>query len=274
MKLKSYFSGTVEAAMELARQQLGEDALLVHAKAASPETRYLGAYEVVFGVVAQPVSLAASGKQDDGKTQPTRSAALRTDPTLGRVVALVGPPGAGKTTTLAKLAVRYQASQFLTSDVYRIAAADQLRTLAALVGIGCQVAEDAVHLERLLEQHRDKSLVLIDTPGFARAEMPDAAELARFLREYPGIDTHLVLPAFMQESDLMRAVEQYSVFAPKKLLFTRVDETGDRAAIANVSASYSLPVSFFGTGQQIPDHLELASPELIAETTLTRRATA
>lgn len=330
MKLKSYFSGTVEAAMDLARQELGEDALLVNARPATPETRYLGAYEVVFGIPSRqiPASKPAiesevhgvlSGGSPSGglpssndrlaqevaglkrefermmlsflearhpaSTTPgapiAPSAQLAepdlvwdVDATLGTpgaaraIVALVGPPGVGKTTTLIKLAARYGLSgrkpaRILSTDVFRIAAADQLRSLASILGIGCDIAETAGALAQLLEEHRSKELIFIDTPGLSHAEMGDAAELAELIASHGGlgthqIDTHLVLPAFMRASDMSRTIEQYAPFRPGKLLFTRVDETGSHQDWVATAARHCLPISFLGTGQQIPDDLEPA----------------
>lgn len=332
MKLKSYFSGTVEAAMELARQELGEEALLINARPATPETRYLGAYEVVFGIppkkietgVASSNDVAASdrapldrpvndrganvrlalevaalkreleramqsmqetrgpvpaaalaGAVSEAPDAPAPAPLCQTDPSLGRpgaraIAALVGPPGAGKTTTLVKLAARYGLAarkpvHIISADVYRIAAADQLRTLASILGVGCDIAETAGSLAQLLEEYRSKELILVDTPGLAKADMDDAGDLATLFASHPDIDTHLVLPAFMRPSDMDRAIEQYAIFRPRKLLFTRIDETGSHQDLIRVAARHSLPVSFLGTGQQIPDDLEPASAEKIAE---------
>ena len=123
------------------------------------------------------------------------------------VVALVGPPGAGKTTTLVKLAARYgltsrKPAQILSADVFRIAAADQLRSLASILGIGCDVVETPAALAQVLEEHRSKDLVFIDTPGLAQGEMEDGADLARLIASHPEIDTHLVLPASMKPADM------------------------------------------------------------------------
>ncbi len=332
MKLKSYFSGTVEAALDLARRELGEEALLINARPATAETRHLGAYEVVFGAVKQAAAAqpkAAIATASDRVTQelaemkreierlskhlsgarmfsahaegnepelysrlvgneldPVLAQAVaqgapmeqifEVDATLGRrgagrvVVALVGPPGVGKTTTLVKLAARYglasrKPAQILTADVFRIAAAEQLRTLAAILGIGCDVVETPVALAQALEEHRSKDFVFIDTPGLGSGDMEDGADLARLLATHPEIDTHLVLSASMKPADLARVIERYEIFQPKKLLFTRIDETSSYGAMVSEAARRGLPVSFLTAGQQIPDDLEAATKVRLVE---------
>jgi flagellar biosynthesis GTPase FlhF len=197
------------------------------------------------------------------------------DATLGApgaaraVVALVGPPGVGKTSTLAKLAVRYglagrKRAHFLSADVYRVAAAEQLRTLAAILGVGCDVAETPVALEQALGEHGLKDLILIDTPGLARADLEDGRELARMLASHPEIDIHLVLPASMKAGDLARAAEQFSMFRPAKLIFTRLDETARFGGLVSEAVRSRLPISFLTTGQDIPDALEPATSSRLA----------
>ncbi len=368
MKLKSYFSGTVEAAVELARRELGGDALLVHARPATPETRSLGAFEVVFGVETPAPGIESLTRPDEhGATRWGRSAAtasdhprneseedqgerpariddtrrhpldrlgnevaalrreiermaeslrgarllpspaaqtelytrllesgldadlalqasegaaleelFETDATLGRpgaaraIAALVGPPGAGKTTTLIKLAAQYglgarRPSRILSADVYRIAAADQLRSLASILGIGCDVLETPAALAQAIEEHRAKEFLFIDTPGLSAAEREEGADLARMFAAHPEIDTHLVLPASMHPEAMARAIDQYSAFAPRKIVFTRIDEITRFGSLLNESARHHLPLSFLCDGQTIPDDLEPASKDRLVQ---------
>ncbi len=203
------------------------------------------------------------------------------DATLGRakqgprMVALVGPGGAGKTATLAKLAVLYglstrRSTQILSIDCYRAAAADQLRSLAAILGLGFRALDTTLALSQALEEQRHKDLVLIDTSGYGPKDLDAASELAQFLAGRDDIDTHLVLTASMKSADLSRVVDRFEIFRPRKLLFTRLDETETFGTILNQAARTGKPISFLASGQQIPEDLEPATQERILELVLRR----
>lgn len=332
MRIKSYFSRTVEEAIAAARQELGADAMLIHSRRSPAESRHLGAYEVVFGIdspapaVAAPPAVndrlaadvdklkkaidlmrleisrgavpAASPAADTGSSEAyntlvraevdpdlaseiAQAAAhhdlvmeiesrFEVDPSLGRgdqrprIAALVGPPGAGKTSTLVKLAVHYglaarRPAVLLSTDTYRIGAADQLRSFAAILGVGFQVADTITALAQAIEEHSSKDLILIDTPGYSAHDIENAAPLARFLSTRGDIDTHLVLSASMKPADLRRTVTSFEIFRPNKLLFTRFDETGSLGPVFSEAARTQKPLSFFTSGQSIPEDLEPAS---------------
>jgi flagellar biosynthesis protein FlhF len=187
-----------------------------------------------------------------------------------RVVALVGPAGSGKTTTLVKLAVRYGLAcsrpvQLISADTRRIAAAEQLRTYAAIIGAGFEVVETTRSLQQVIEANREKGLILIDTPGYGAGDMEEASELARFLARQSAIEIHLVVPASMRAADLGRTVDRFGIFSPSRLIFTQMDEASTFGAVVSESVRSGKPVSFLTTGQQIPDDIEPATTSRLLE---------
>jgi flagellar biosynthesis protein FlhF len=190
-------------------------------------------------------------------------------------VAFVGPPGSGKTTSLVKLAIREclahrRPCSLFTIDTLRIAAADQLRSYASILGVPFQVLETPASLTAVLENLRPNDTAFIDTPGFATVDMADASGWAAILTSNTGIDVHLVLPASMRSADQRRIADQYEIFSPRKLLFTKLDETEALGGMITLSLLLRKPISFLSSGQQIPEDLDCAEADKIAGRVLQR----
>ena len=225
--------------------------------------------DLVYEIVSRIGNACSPGALRDQLRRLVRvDAALGRPESNRRIAVLVGPPGAGKTSALVKLAVQYGISlrrrvQFLSLDTYRIGASDAVQSYAAILGAGCQVLDTAHALPHALAEHRLAELILVDTPGLSRNELDE--ELAQTIAHLPDLDTHLVLPASMRARDLKRTSEQYSIFNPGKLLFTRLDETETFGPILNQSFRMGLPISFIANGQRIPEDLEAATEDLLLD---------
>jgi flagellar biosynthesis protein FlhF len=197
-------------------------------------------------------------------------ARFEVSPEIGRRTVLVGPPGAGKTTTLVKLAVVRglalgRAVSLVSMDDGRIGAVEQLRAYAGILNVPFQVAGTPEALAQVINATPAETLLLIDTPGHTALTMEDSGHrLADFLRRRQDIDAHLVLTASMREADLRRAVDRFQVFAPAKLLFTHLDETDATGSMLSEAARTRRPLSFLCTGQTVPEDIAPASKAKIS----------
>lgn len=181
------------------------------------------------------------------------------------VVALVGPTGTGKTTTLAKLAAKYAqkygADQvaMVTIDTYRIAAFEQLATYGRIIGCSVKKAQSAEELNQLLSQMRNKKLVLIDTAGFSQRD----ARLIEQLNDYQAglsvkIRKYLVLPAGAQYQVLNQTVKAYHATELHGCIFSKLDECYSLGEALSVIIENDLSLSYVTDGQRVPEDIKLA----------------
>ena len=192
----------------------------------------------------------------------------------GRKVMLLGSTGVGKTTTIAKLAaiqalLEHRSVLLLTSDTYRIAAVDQLRTYAKILGVPIEVVFEAEALGSILSGHEGADLVLLDTAGRAQR---DARTLEVFESLYDAFQpdaVHLVLAANMKYRDMLDVTRRLPDIPISHLLFTKLDETVSYGAIFNVQQEMGLPVSFLTAGQNVPKDIEVATGARIADFLMT-----
>lgn len=187
-----------------------------------------------------------------------------------QVVALVGPTGVGKTTTIAKMAAVASLDHkakvaLITSDTYRIGAVEQLRTYCQILRLPLEVALSPDEMSAAVQTHRDKDLILIDTVGRGQRHSLHLSELAAVLRAAQPTQTHLVLAASSDRYVMMDVVEKFGILNPDRLIFTKLDEAVRPGEIVNVVAGTNMPVSYITDGQKVPEDLHLADPTALAE---------
>ena len=192
-------------------------------------------------------------------------AGIAVRPAYCKVVALIGPTGVGKTTTVAKLAANFALREkyrvaLVTADTYRIAAVEQLKTYADLIGIPIDVVYTPQEMRSALYRHQDKQLVLIDTAGRSPSNQPQLAELEALLAVDDNIEKHLVLSATTKFTDCLEAVQRFQPSKPQKYLFTKLDEASNLGTLFNLMFHAPKTLSYITTGQNVPDDIELADP--------------
>ncbi|SDR97395.1 flagellar biosynthesis protein FlhF [Halopseudomonas litoralis] len=179
----------------------------------------------------------------------------------GGVIALVGPTGAGKTTTLGKLAARYvlkhgsQSVALVTMDTYRIGAHEQLRTLGRILNVPVRVVDEQNSLNDVLEEFGNKRLVLVDTAGLQAQDPQLRGQLSELATQGSRISTLLVLAATSQYRVLKAAWHNYRCCNPVGCILTKVDEAATLGEALGLAMEQRLPVAYVADGQRIPDDL-------------------
>lgn len=196
------------------------------------------------------------------KTYPIR---LGNRPT---VVALVGPTGVGKTTTIAKLAANFALFEgksvgLITIDTYRIAAVEQLKTYSEIINLPIEVVYTAADLKRAFQKLSDKQLILIDTAGRSQKNKQQIRELKHFFNGRPLNETHLVLSANTKLEDLLETADSFKELGVNRLIFTKLDETNSLSNVIEVAERLRIPLSYVTTGQSVPEDIEVATFEVI-----------
>lgn len=183
-------------------------------------------------------------------------------------LALVGPTGVGKTTTLAKLAADYLMNHgsrvaLITIDTYRIAAVEQLKVYGGIMDLPVEVVFNPKQLTDAFARHMDKDLILIDTSGRSPRDETSIRELETFLDPALGIETHLVLAAITRDGEMRETVRRFGRLGPQSLIFTKIDECDQCGALVNLPNSQNLPLSYVTNGQRVPEDLAVATSPLI-----------
>lgn len=178
-----------------------------------------------------------------------------------KVVHFVGPTGVGKTTTIAKLAAEQTIKfsrkvGFITSDTYRIAAVDQLRTYANILNIPLEVVVSQPDLTKAYKQLSDCELIYMDTAGRNFRSELHVSEVNSLLQSKESSETILVLSLTAKTKDMAAVAEQFAKYGVRKVLFTKLDETSVYGSIFNLIMNFELLPTYLAAGQTVPDDIE------------------
>ena len=200
---------------------------------------------------------------------------IKVEDKKSKVVFFVGPTGVGKTTTIAKLASDFKLDKklkvaMITSDTYRIAAVEQLRTYANILGIPLQVVYTIEEMNSAIESFSDYDLILVDTAGRSHKNKEQCEEIKHLIKdskvsENQDKEIYLVLSAATKYRDLLNIVEVYGEIGEYRLIFTKLDETSCLGNILNIKMKTGAQLSYVTCGQVVPDDINVLNPQSLAK---------
>lgn len=186
-----------------------------------------------------------------------------------KVLALVGPTGVGKTTTIAKIAANLslklkKSVALITVDNFRIGAVEQLKTYAEIVDIPLRVASTPGELERIIYECRDYEYIFVDSMGRSQFDDDQIGDLMKFLEVSPLIKVALVMSMSSNHMEMMDTYDRYAKLLPEYLIFTKLDETKYFGPLVNIPIKKKTPLMLLSKGQNVPDDMELPDGKKIA----------
>ena len=259
MRFESFRGTDLRRVFDEARQVLGEDAIIVrsHMRREASHT----SVEVIAARASDVEQLRRQLSPEPPVLQKTLGGRGRFGP---YVVALVGPTGAGKTTTAAKLALHSDAFGgqrvgLLTLDTFRVGAIEQIQAFAEIAELKLEVVYDEREAIGALKRLDDCDVVIVDTPGRGPRSHEDTARWQALLKPLSPDEIHLVVPATIRTEIAVALREVYTSCAPTHVIISKADEAPEDGGLAALAAALDLPSRWMTDGQAIPDDLRSAT---------------
>lgn len=191
-------------------------------------------------------------------------------PLKKKFINVIGPTGVGKTTTLAKMAAEFMMKHkkkigFITTDTYRIAAIDQLKTYATILNVPIEVCYNLEDFDKATKSLADCDIILVDTAGRNFRNQQYVQDLKEVVDYNSDMETLLVLSLTAKQTDMEEIYQQFSSIHIDQFIFTKLDETSTYGAMVNLVVKYQKGVAYVTTGQNVPDDIMPADPRKIAK---------
>jgi flagellar biosynthesis protein FlhF len=264
MQLECFRGADFSQVSQRARRALGDDVMILHTRALRDDGV---PFVEVLAAPAATLEHARARLTADPLPTPLRAANGRP-----YVIALVGPTGAGKTTTAAKLAVRpgtfgIGRTGLLSIDTYRVGGMEQLATYAELADVPFEVLYDAREIPDALSRLRDCDVIIVDTPGRSPAAADVSDRWRSLLDAIAPDEVHLVLPATIRADIALAAERAYRTTPAHRgathLVLTKLDEVPAERGVSDLALSMALPTRWITDGQDVPAHLAASVPRLL-----------
>lgn len=190
-----------------------------------------------------------------------------------KVLALVGPTGVGKTTTIAKIAANLSLKLnkkvcLISIDTFRIGAVEQLKTYAEIIDVPLYVASNPQELQEIIDDVKHYDYILLDSMGRSQFDSEQIVELKKFIEISPSISVALVLSMSSNHIELNDVYDRYSKLLPNYIIFTKLDETRYFGPLVNIPLLKKVPIMLISTGQNVPDDMEIPDGKKIAKMVL------